>query len=117
MIYIFETKLSESDSLAYAIKNIYGIGKYQSTRLCKKLGYSLNLKVKNLSEEQVLKLLNLIEFSDFKVIGDLKKLKNLILKRLVYIKSLKGLRKIRGLPVRGQRTHTNAKIAKKSKKY
>lgn len=113
MIYILETKLSEQDSIYYALKNVYGINKFQASLFCKKLGFTLTLKVKDLSEEQILKLLKLIELSDLKITSDLKKLKIFITKRLASIKSYRGLRKIRGLPVRGQRTHTNAKTSKK----
>ena len=93
-------------------KKIFGLGKYQSFNFCKKIGYSSNFKIRNLSEDQILKLLKLIELSDLKITSDLKKLKVFVSKRLVAIKSYRGLRKIRGLPIRGQRTHTNAKIAK-----
>lgn len=113
MTYILETKLLESLSVLNALKNIFGIGKTQSLLLCKNLGYSSNLKVKDLSEEQVFKLLKLIESLDLKTTSELKKMKILISKRLTSIKSYRGLRKIRGLPVRGQRTHTNAKTCKK----
>lgn len=111
-MYFLETKLIESDLLAYALKKIFGLGKHQSFKFCKQLGYSFNLKVKDLSEEQSLKLLKLIEFSNLKITSDLKKLKLFTSKRLISIKSYRGLRKIKGLPVRGQRTHTNAKTAK-----
>ena len=113
MTYILETKLLESLSVLNALKNIFGIGKTQSLLLCKNLGYYSNLKVKDLSEEQVFKLLKLIESLDLKTTSELKKMKILISKRLTSIKSYRGLRKIRGLPVRGQRTHTNAKTCKK----
>lgn len=112
MVYFLETKLVESNSVAYALKKIFGLGKYQSFNFCKKIGYSSNFKIRNLSEDQILKLLKLIELSDLKITSDLKKLKVFVSKRLVAIKSYRGLRKIRGLPIRGQRTHTNAKIAK-----
>ena len=113
MVYILETKLSESDSVFYALKNIFGIGQYQSVKFCKQLGYSSNLKIKDLPEDQILKLYKLIELSGLQITSDLKKHKIYVSKRLTSIKSYRGLRKIRGLPVRGQRTHTNAKTAKK----
>jgi small subunit ribosomal protein S13 len=61
-------------------------------------------------------LLKLIESSDLIITSDLKKLKQIVTKKLVAIKSYRGLRRIDGFPVRGQRTHTNAKIAKKNKR-
>jgi small subunit ribosomal protein S13 len=113
MVYILETKLFENKSIVFALNNIYGIGRYQSLIICKKLGFSTNFKVKNLSEEQIKKLLKIIYNSNLMITSDLKNLKNLILKNLVSIKSQRGLRRIRGLPIRGQRTHTNARTAKK----
>lgn len=116
MVYILETKLLETKPIYYAIKSIYGIGKKQSFLICKKLGFSQNLKVFELSPEQILKMLKIIELSGLFVTNELKKIQVFGLKKLVHIKSYRGLRRINGLPVRGQRTHTNAKSAKKFKK-
>lgn len=113
MIYIFETKLYDNKSITFALSSIYGIGVKQSLDICKKLGFVKNLKVKNLSEEQIKNLIKLIETSDLMITGDLKKVKNLLLKTLISIRSYKGLRKIKGLPIRGQRTHTNSRTARK----
>jgi ribosomal protein S13 len=60
-------------------------------------------------------LLKLIESSDLTITSDLKKLKQLVTKKLVAIKSYRELRRINGFPVRGQRTHTNAKIVKRNR--
>ena len=81
MIYILETKLSEQDSVYYALKNVYGINRFQASVFCKKLGFTLILKIKDLSEDQIIKLLKLIEFSDLKITSDLKKFKIFITKR------------------------------------
>ena len=81
--------------------------------LCKKLGFSKNLKVKNLSREQIIKLIKTIELSDLVISSDLKKLEDLNTKKLISIKSYKGFRRKQGLPVRGQRTHTNARTSRK----
>lgn len=116
MIYLFETKLAENKSIFFALKYIYGIGKFNSFLICKQLGFSKNLKVKNLSNEQVTKLLRLIDSSNLILTSDLKKVRSLINLKLVSIKSYRGLRKINGLPVRGQRTHTNAQTAQKHKR-
>jgi small subunit ribosomal protein S13 len=115
MVYLLETKLHENKSIFFALKDVYGIGKSRAFNICKNLGFSENLKVKNLSEEQIKKLLNLVENSEILITSDLKKVKNLIIKNLVFIKSYRGLRKIKGLPVRGQRTHTNGRTARKIK--
>jgi small subunit ribosomal protein S13 len=113
MLYILETKLLDNSGIFYALKNVYGIGKTRSLDICRKLGFSKNLKIKNLSEFQIKKIVFIVENSNILITSDLKKLKSLAIKTLVAIKSYKGLRKIKGLPVRGQRTHTNAKTSRK----
>ena len=115
MVYLFETKLLENKSIFFALTSIYGIGRARSFKICKKLGFSTNLKVRDLSEEHTLKVAKLIELSDFAITSELRKIQTLNLKRLVSIKSYRGIRRIKGLPVRGQRTHTNAKSARRKK--
>lgn len=112
MLYIFETELLNSKSIYFSIQKIYGIGQKQSFFICKKLGFSSNLKTFELSSDQITKLIKFIERSNLVITSELKKLQSVFLKNLVSIKSYRGLRKIQGLPVRGQRTHTNAKTAK-----
>lgn len=113
MIYLFESELPENMSVLFALNRIYGIGNKSSSLICKKLGFSINFKVKNLSKDQITDILNIIESLNLIIASDLKKFKMLITKNLISIKSYKGLRKTKGLPVRGQRTHTNAKTARK----
>ena len=113
MVYLLENDLKKDKLLYIALQNIYGIGKKQAIYFCKKLGLSTNLKVHELSTLQKNKLERFIENSDLKINSDLKKFNVSINKKHLIIKSYKGLRKYRGLPVRGQRTHTNAKTAKK----
>jgi small subunit ribosomal protein S13 len=113
MIYLFESKLPEFKSIYFALSYIYGIGKTRSFLICKKLGFSSNLKVKNLSSQQINNILKLIESLNFILANDLKRLNLLVKQKLISIKSYRGLRKKKGFPVRGQRTHTNAKTAKK----
>jgi small subunit ribosomal protein S13 len=117
MLYLVETKLPENKSVYFALTNVYGIGQNTAFILCKKLGFSVNLKIKDLTQEQIVDLLQLIESSNLILNNELKKLKALALRNLVAIKSYKGLRRVRGLPVRGQRTHTNAKSSRKSKRF
>jgi small subunit ribosomal protein S13 len=113
MIYLFESAIPEEKSVFFALTYIYGMGKTNSFLICKKLGFSENLKIKNLSKEQVNKLIKLIEFLNIELTSDLKKIKLFKKKKLVSIKAYRGLRSNQGLPVRGQRTHTNAKTARK----
>lgn len=116
MIYIFETEILNNKPIQYSLRKIYGLGKFQATLVCKKLGFSKNLKTSDLTNEQTINLVKLVENSNFKITNELKKLQIFILKNLIEIKSQKGLRRLRGLPVRGQRTHTNGRTAKKYKR-
>ena len=113
MIYLFESELPENKSIIFTLIHVYGIGKFNSGLICKKLGFSRNLKIKNLSEEQTYKLIKIVKLSNIKLASDLKKLNLFVTKRLISIKSFRGLRKNQGLPIRGQRTHTNAKTSRK----
>lgn len=113
MTYLFEVKIPEKKSVLYALTHVYGIGKAQAFLICCKLGFSANLKVKDLTKEQTINLVKIVQTLGIPLASDLKKIKILTAKRLVSIKSYRGLRKNQGLPVRGQRTHTNAKTARK----
>lgn len=114
MVYLFESKIPEEKSVLFALTYIYGINKSTSYLICKKLGFSINLKINLLSNEQLNLLVKTTELLNLILGSNLKKLKQLHFKNLVSIKSYKGLRKKQGLPVRGQRTHTNAKTARKN---
>ena len=113
MIYLFESELSETKSVFYVLAYIYGIGKSNSLIICRKLGFSKNFKLENLSKEQLNKLVHTIDSMNIELGSDLKKLKLMSFKKLILIKSYKGFRRNQGLPVRGQRTHTNSKTARK----
>ena len=113
MLYILEFELAEKKSIFYALTHIFGIGKFKSNIICKKLGLSKNYKIINLSKEQINKLIRIIESSNILFGNDLKKFRTFMFKKLVAIKSYRGLRKNQGLPVRGQRTHTNSRTSRK----
>ena len=117
MLYLLETKLPENKSVFFALTNVYGIGKKTACLICKKLGFSINLKTKDLTQNQIEDLIQLVDSSNLTLNNDLKKLRSLNLKTLVSIKSYRGLRRVRGLPVRGQRTHTNAKSSRKTRRF
>ena len=114
-MYIFESQIPENKSILFALTYIQGIGKPYSILICKTLGFSTNLKVSKLTKEQINKLITTIESLNIELASDLKKFKILATKKLISIKSYKGQRKIQGLPVRGQRTHTNAKTSRKKR--
>lgn len=113
MVYIFESKIPDEKSVLFALTYIYGINNSTALVICKKLGFVKNFKVKNLSSEQINKIIKILESLNLSLGSNLKKLKQVNLKKLISIKSYRGLRKTYGLPVRGQRTHTNARTARK----
>lgn len=113
MLYILETELPENKSVYFSLTSVFGLGKFQSFLICKKIGFSNNCKLSKLTSNQTIKLLKLIETSNLSINNTLKKYKITLLKKRTQIKSYKGIRQLRGLPIRGQRTHTNAKTASK----
>ena len=117
MLYLLETNLPDQKPIFYALTRVHGVGKDTAFLICKKLGFSINLKIKNLNQEQVAEMLQLIDTLSLPLNNELKKLKSITLQKLIAIKSYRGLRRVRGLPVRGQRTHTNAKSAKKNRRF
>ena len=89
---------------------IFGIGKSTSNKILEKAGVDKNIRVKDLTEEQVAQIRNFVE--EYKVEGELRKEIRLNIKRLLDIKSYRGLRHKMNLPVRGQKTKTNARTRK-----
>lgn len=94
---------------------IYGIGRSTSNELLVKVGVEPDRKVRDLSEEEVVKLRDLID-GTLTVEGDLRRERSQNIKRLQEIGSYRGLRHRRGLPVRGQNTKTNARTRKGPKR-
>ena len=94
---------------------IYGIGRSTANKLLAELGISPDTYVRDLTEDEVSKLRDLID-SDYTVEGDLRRERSQAVKRLMEIGSYRGLRHRRGLPVRGQNTKTNARTRKGPKK-
>ena len=94
---------------------VYGIGRSSSNEMLAKLGISPDTYVRDLTEDEVSKLRDMID-SDYTVEGDLRRERSQNVKRLMEIGSYRGLRHRRGLPVRGQRTKTNARTRKGPRK-
>jgi small subunit ribosomal protein S13 len=94
---------------------IYGIGRPMSNRLLSEVGIEPDRKVRDLTEEEVVKLRERID-GELTVEGDLRRERSQNVKRLQEIGSYRGLRHRRGLPVRGQRTRTNARTRKGPRK-
>ena len=90
---------------------IYGIGRQQANNILVAAGVSPNTKVRELNDDETNKIRKIIE-EQHRVEGDLRKEISFNIKRLMEIGSYRGLRHRRGLPTRGQRTHTNARTRK-----
>ena len=94
-----------------ALTYIFGIGRAQSSRILTDAAINFDTKVRELNDDEINKIRKLIE-EQYRVEGDLRKETSFNIKRLMEIGSYRGLRHRRGLPVRGQRTHTNARTRK-----
>lgn len=97
--------------LEISLTYIFGIGKKVAEEICTKAGLDGSRRVHSLSDEEVIKVREIID-SNFKVEGDLRRDIAMDIKGLKDIKCYRGLRHIKKLPVRGQRTHTNARTRK-----
>ncbi|MBI3667090.1 MAG: 30S ribosomal protein S13 [Acidobacteria bacterium] len=93
------------------LTHIYGIGRARANSLLARAGVSPDKKVRDLSEEEVNRIRHILE-EEGAVEGDLRKEVTMSVRRLIEIGSYRGLRHRRNLPVRGQRTHTNARTRK-----
>ncbi len=100
--------LPKNKRVEIALTYIFGIGRSNSVSIIAKAGVDANIRVKDLTEEQVSRIRSVID-QGFKVEGDLRKEVAFNIKRLMDIGSYRGIRHRRSLPVRGQRTHTNAR--------
>jgi len=98
-----------------ALTYIYGIGRTSSNKILKKTGIKPDTRAKDLTEEDVSKLTAVIQ-KEFRVEGDLKRMVSGNIKRLIDIGTYRGFRHRRSLPVRGQRTRTNARTRKGPRK-
>jgi small subunit ribosomal protein S13 len=90
---------------------IYGIGLTRAQKICAETGVNPDTRVRDLTEEEVVKMRDFID-ANYTVEGDLRRENSQNVKRLMEIGCYRGLRHRRGLPVRGQRTHTNARTRK-----
>jgi small subunit ribosomal protein S13 len=107
--------LPREKRMEIALTYIYGIGRTRSKELLESTGISPDLRAKDLSDEDVAKLRDYIE-ANYRVEGDLRREVNADIRRKIEIGCYEGLRWRRGLPVRGQRTKTNARTRKGPKK-
>jgi small subunit ribosomal protein S13 len=107
--------LPRDKSVEYALPEIYGIGLSSGRTILAQANVDPRTRVSNLAEAEIARLREIIE-RDWRVEGDLRRQIQLNIRRLQEIGSYRGLRHRRGLPVRGQRTSTNARIRKGPKR-
>jgi small subunit ribosomal protein S13 len=94
-----------------ALTYIHGIGPFFAKQICQKVSIPAERRVNELTDDEVLRIREVID-SDYRVEGDLRREVAMNIKRLMDLGCYRGLRHRRGLPVRGQRTHTNARTRK-----
>lgn len=97
-----------------ALTSIYGVGRSRSKKICVKAGVAPHTKAKDLTEQEVEALRQCV--AEYTVEGDLRRERGMDIKRLIDMGCYRGLRHRRGLPVRGQRTRTNARTRKGPRK-
>ena len=102
--------------IEYALRYIYGVGPTRAAQVVKETGIDPDTRAKDLTEEDLNKITNAINDHKYAVEGDLRRETAANLKRLQAINCYRGLRHRRGLPVRGQRTSTNARTRKGSRR-
>jgi small subunit ribosomal protein S13 len=101
--------------LEVSLTYIYGVGRTTAGKICAALGIDPNTRVRNLTEEEVTRIRTYVD-ANLKVEGDLRRDVAQDIKRKMEIGCYQGIRHRKGLPVRGQRTHTNARTRKGPKK-
>ena len=99
-----------------ALRYIYGIGPVNAVAVLKAAKVELHVRAKDLTEQQISQIVHAIQDGGYVIEGDLRRELGMNLKRLQSIKSYRGIRHMRGLPVRGQRTSTNARTRKGPRK-
>jgi small subunit ribosomal protein S13 len=99
-----------------ALRYIYGIGPVNSKEILERAGIESSIRAKDLTEAQLSQIVHAIQDGKYVIEGDLRREIGMNLKRLQGIKCYRGVRHLRGLPVRGQRTQTNARTRKGPRK-
>lgn len=115
MVRLLGIVLPDNKNIDYALTLLYGIGWSAAHKVLAQIGVGNNKKVKDLTEEEIKKLTSFIE-KNYKVEGDLRELLAENFKRLREIGSFRGSRHLKGLPVRGQRTRSNARTKRGKRK-
>ncbi len=115
MVRIAGVDIPNEKHVNISLTYIFGVGRPTAEKILDDLGIKKDTKAKDLTEEEVVKIRDYLE-SNIKIEGDLRREVSQNIKRLIEINSYRGIMHRRGLPVRGQRTHTNARTRKGRKK-
>ena len=113
---IFGVDLPREKRSEIALMYLYGIGRTMSNKVLKEAGIDPGKRAKDLTDKEVAQITSIIQKSNLKVEGDLRREIQQNIKRLIDIRTYRGSRHLKGLPVRGQRTHTNARTRKGPRK-
>ena len=111
MARIAGVNIPTSKRVEIALTYIYGLGRTKARNICETVGIPRERRVNQLTEEEVMRIREAID-RDYQVEGDLRRETGMNIKRLMDLGCYRGLRHRRGLPVHGQRTHTNARTRK-----
>lgn len=112
VLYILNKPISKTKKITYSLTKLFGINTYKSIKICRGLGLNPSSRLNNIKKNQINLLFRHLT-KKIKIEQKLKFIKKNNLEKLVEIKLVRGVRQKIGLPVRGQRTHTNAKTIKK----
>ena len=112
MARLFGTEIPNEKRIEASLPYIYGIGRSPASRILEHAGVSPDIRTGELTEEQLVKIATVIQSEEITIEGDLRREQQGQMKRLASINCYRGIRHKRGLPVRGQRTQTNARTRK-----
>ncbi len=115
MVRISGVDIPNDKHICIALTYIFGVGRSTAGKILRELDIDKKMKAKDLSEDEIIKIREYIE-NNYTIEGDLRREVNQNIKRLIEVNSYRGIRHKRGLPVRGQRTHTNARTRKGKKR-
>ncbi|MBK1790732.1 30S ribosomal protein S13 [Persicirhabdus sediminis] len=116
MARIFGIEIPNEKRIEASLPYIYGVGRSTAKRILEQAGVDADIRTGELSEEQLVKIAQVITSEGIIIEGDLRREKQTFMKRLQQINCNRGMRHRRGLPVRGQRTRTNARTRKGKKR-
>lgn len=116
MARLFGTEIPNEKRIEASLSYIYGIGGPTAKKILEQAGINPDIRTGELTDEQLTKIVQAITSNGILIEGDLRREKQVALKRLSTINCYRGLRHRRGLPVRGQRTRTNSRTRKGKKK-